>query len=37
MDYEDELPCGGYANEDATIEQEIKDISLGSECEKTQC
>jgi hypothetical protein len=29
MEFSDELPCGGYQNEDKRIEQEIKDIVEG--------
>lgn len=32
MDFEDELPCGGYQNEDKKIEQEIKLVAEGKEC-----
>ena len=29
MDFDYELPCGGYENEDAKIKQELKNISEG--------
>lgn len=37
MEYQDELPCGGFANEDTHIEEEMKQISEGKECEKQEC
>ena len=31
MDFDDQLPCGGYEKEDQEIKQAIEDISLGKE------
>ncbi len=33
MDFEDELPCGGYQNEDKQIEKEIRLVAEGKEKE----
>jgi hypothetical protein len=37
MDYGDELPCGGYEDEDVKIKRELKEISEGKECRKEEC